>query len=300
MDIKISAVLNTINEEKNIDRALKSVKWADEIIIVDDGSSDKTLEIAKKYTKRIYKHKSAGYVEPARNFAISKAIGEWILLLDADEQIPTSLADKLKEIAQKMRGIGYVEIPRKNIIFGRWMKASMWWPDFHPRFFRKGKVVWKDEIHSKPQLLGEGIKLEAEGDLAIIHYHYDSLTQFIGRMNRYTTIQAEELIKAGHNFDWKDLINKPLGEFLGRYFANRGFEDGLHGLSLSLLQAFSFLVMYLKLWEMEKFADQEVSLTDLKEVSKKANLEINYWFKYGNLSKNPFKRFFQKAKNRVT
>lgn len=298
--MKISVVLNVYNEEKNIERVLNSIRWADEIIVVDDGSTDRTLEIAKKFTEKIYKHKSAGYVEPARNFALSKASGDWILLLDADEEIPKDLAEKLQGITNKMEAIDYVEIPRKNVIFGKWMKASMWWPDFHPRFFKKGKVVWKNEIHSKPQLIGNGIRLSEEEKLAITHYHYDNISQFIERMNRYTTIQSAELIKSGYEFSWRDLMLKPLGEFLGRYFSNRGFEDGLHGLTLSLLQAFSFLVVYLKVWQTRKFEPQAIPLTEIKQLSKRAGFQIGYWFKYGNLSKNPFKRFFQKAKNKVT
>lgn len=296
---RISAVINSLNAQDQIERALKSVGWADEIVVVDDGSTDKTLEVAKKYTKKIFHHKSAGFVEPARNMAIDKASGDWILILDTDEAIPAALAQRLKDVADKMEQINFLKLPRKNIIFGKWMKASMWWPDYNIRFFKKGKVIWSNKIHSQPQTKGLGIELEAKEELAITHYHYDSIFQFIERMNRYTKVQAEELVSSGYKFNWIDLIQKPLSEFLGRFFANRGFEDGLHGLALSLLQAFSFLVMYLKVWEIEGFKESEVDLNQLKVVSKQGGGELSYWFKYGNLSKNPFKRFLQKAKNKV-
>jgi glycosyltransferase involved in cell wall biosynthesis len=299
--MKISVVLNVLNEEKNIERALASIKWADEVVIVDDGSTDDTLNIAKKYTKLIYKHKSVGYVEPARNLAISKASGDWILIVDADEEIPETLVKRLQEVAEKMEQISFVEIPRKNLIFNKWMTASMWWPDYNIRFFKKGSVTWKNEIHSIPNVEGLGIKLDADEKFAIIHHNYsEGITQFIERLNRYTDIQAKELQKNGYKFNWIDLITKPTSEFLSRFFANRGFEDGVHGLALSLLQAFSFLIMYLKVWEMEKFKEQSIDLKDLKEVKNKMETEVNYWFKYGNLAKNPFKRFLQKAKNKVT
>lgn len=297
---KISVVINTLNEEKNIEKVLGSVKWADEIVIVDDGSTDKTIDLAKKYTKKIYHHKGVGYVEPARNFALSKATNEWILLLDADEEVPIALAKRLQDISIEMKDINYVEIPRKNIIFGKWMKASMWWPDYNIRFFRKGSVVWKDKIHSKPDLSGLEIKLEEKEELAIVHHNYDDLSQFIKRMDKYSTIQASELIDSGLKFHWSDLIIKPLEEFLSRFFAHRGFEDGVHGLSLSLLQAFSFLVVYLKVWEKQKFVSQEITIKDIKQLSKRSGLQIDYWIKYANLSKNPFKRFLQKAKNKVS
>lgn len=299
MSSKLSVVINTLNEEKNIERAIKSVSFADEIVVCDMHSDDKTVELAKKLGAKIVYHEKTNYVEPARNFAISKTTGDWILILDADEEISGDLATKLKQVSDQDDN-KVVEIPRKNIIFGKWMKASMWWPDYNIRFFKKGTVTWGDEIHRPPKTSGSLFKLELEEKYAIVHYHYVTLSQFIERMNRYTTIQADELIKNGYQFKWADLIAKPLGEFLGRFFANRGFEDGLHGLALSLLQAFSFLVMYLKTWEKEKFKEEQINLSDLKKLSGQAGEEINYWFKYGNLSKNPVKKFFQKVGNKIS
>src|SRR3989344_1582000 len=173
--MSISVVINTLNEEGSIKRALESLSWADEVVIIDDGSTDATLEILRN-TKmkdervKIFHHKSGGYVEPARNFAISKASGDWILILDADEEIPETLAVRLKNVTTEMQQINYVEIPRKNIIFGKWMKASMWWPDYQIRFFKKGVVTWRNEIHSKPGVTGEGIKLDDEERWAIVHH----------------------------------------------------------------------------------------------------------------------------------
>ena len=297
---KISVVINTLNEEKNIERAMKSVNWAGEIVVCDMYSEDNTVEIAKKLGAKICFHKKTNYVEPARNFAISKATGDWILVLDADEEIPDSLSKRLQEIAEKMHQINFVEIPRKNLIFGKWMKASMWWPDLNIRFFKKGTIIWSDKIHIPPKTQGEGIKLEAKEDWAIIHHNYDNLSQYIDRMNRYSTIQAREIVNNGYKFQWPDLVQKPLSEFLSRYFASRGFEDGLHGLALAMLQAFSNIVIYLKVWEAEKFKEQEINLDEIKNEARLGGQQLNYWFKYGDLSKNPFKRFAQKVKNRLS
>lgn len=297
---KVSIVINTLNEEKNIERAIASVKWADEIVVCDMYSEDKTVEIAKKNGAKLVSHRRTGYVEPARNFAIGKTGGEWILILDADEEIPQTLAKRLKEIVSKMHHIDFVEVPRKNIIFGKWMKASMWWPDYNIRFFKKGKVKWTDEIHRPPKTAGTGLKLEDAEEFAIVHHHYSSISQFVERLSKYTEIQSKELASSGYKFSWSDLITKPIGEFLGRYFANKGFEDGLHGLALSLLQAFSFLVMYLRVWEMEKFPSKDIDLKEIKEIRSKVGYEIDYWFKYGNLSKNPFKRFIQRLQSKVS
>ncbi len=287
-----------MNEEKSIERALKSVSWADEIVVCDMHSEDQTIEIAKKFGAKVFCHQREDYVEPARNFALSKASGDWILVLDPDEEVPESLVRRLQEIAGSIKQINYVRLPRKNLIFGHFMKAANWWPDYNIRFFKKGGVKWTDQIHRPPEVIGEGIDLPADEKWAITHNHYNSVTQFLERMIRYTKVQAEELKEAGYKFNWQDLIKKPLSEFLSRFFANRGFEDGLHGLVLSLLQAFSFVVVYLRVWEMEGFKSQAVNLPDLKQLSKHSGIEIDYWFKYANLSKNNFKRFLQKLKDK--
>lgn len=300
MNNKISAVINTYNEQDNIKRVLSSVAWADEIVLCDMYSTDETVAIAKKMGAKVVYHKNVGFVEPARNFAISKAIGDWILIIDADEEIPKTLADYLKKTAKENKDINYVEIPRKNIIFGKWMQASMWWPDYHPRFFRKGSVIWNEKIHSKPNASGKKLTLDPEEQNTIIHHHYTNIAQFISRMNRYTDIQAKELHEAGYEFQWQDLITKPVNEFLGRFFANKGFNDGLHGLSLSFLQSFSHLVMYLKVWELESFKQIDIKLKDIEKSTNSSGKELNYWFKYSNLSSNPLLAALQKARNKLT
>src|SRR3989344_6138183 len=245
---KIYVVIHTLNEASDLEQALESLKWDDEIIVCDMYSDDNSVEIAKKYGAKVVFHKRVSHVELARNYAISKASNDWILILDPDEEIPESLASRIQDITVKMEQINFVEIPRKNLIFNKWMKASMWWPDYNIRFFKKGTVSWGEKIHSDPQTDGEGIKLDTKEDYAIVHHHYNSISQFLDRLNRYTSVQANELHADGIKFQWTDLITKPLSEFLSRFFANKGFEDGLHGLTLSLLQAFSFLIVYLKLW----------------------------------------------------
>lgn len=293
---KISVVINTLNEEENIEQAIKSVKWTDEIIVCDMHSEDKTVEIAQKLDAKVIFHKRLNYVEPARNFAITKATNEWILVLDPDEEIPLALGKSLIQVASAMKQIDYVRIPRKNIIFNKWMRASQWWPDYNIRFFKKGKVVWENKIHRPPKVSGIGMDLSAEEDLAIIHRNYQTISQFIIRMNRYTTVEADQLIKQDYEFDWSDLIEKPLGEFLSRFFANKGYQDGLHGLGLSLLQGFSFLIVYLKVWENSSFKETDLVLTDLETEKNQAAYQINYWLKETKLSKNPFKRFLSKFK----
>lgn len=256
--MKISAVVNTYNEEKNIKRCLESLKnFADEIVVVDMHSGDKTIEIAKRYTDKIFSHEYTRYVEPARNFALRQASHDWILLIDADEELSPSLAKQLKKIA-KEKELDFVEIPRKNIIFDRWMEHSRWWPDYLVRFFKKGKVEFSKEIHIPPQTKGKGIKLEVTEENALIHYNFQTISQYLERLDRYTDIQTGILLKNGYQFAWGDLITKPAGEFLSRFFAGEGYKDGIHGLALALLQAFSELVLYLKMWEKQGFPKDDI------------------------------------------
>lgn len=275
--MSVSVVINTLNEEANIERAIKSVKkWADEIVVVDMESTDQTVKIAKRLGSKVFSHKSTHYVEPARNFAIEKAKGEWIFILDADEEATSSLCERLTQI-KNADDADFVRIPRKNIIFGKWMKHSRWWPDYNIRFFKKGNVTWESEIHSVPVTTGRGVNLPAEENFALVHHHYDSVEQYIERLNRYTTIQANELFKRDRAFKYSDFIQKPTGEFLSRYFAGQGYKDGVHGLIVSLLQSLSELCVYAKLWGLHGFKEQPVSLGEVAREIKNSQKETNYW-----------------------
>lgn len=276
--VKISVVINTLNEEKNLPDVLSSVKnFADEVVVVDARSSDKTVEIAKEKGANVYIYKEPiRYVEPARNFAISKAKGKWILILDADERLPKKLAIKLTRIVSKPAA-DYYRLPRKNIIFGKWIKHSRWWPDYNIRFFKKGFVSWGKIIHSVPTTVGKGLDLQAEVGNALVHNHYNSIEQYLDRMNRYTTEHAKLRLKEGYKFNWVDLIKKPAGEFLSRYFEGEGYKDGIHGLALAGLQAFSEFVLYLKVWQKERFKPQKLEVRELIDVMKESEDDFHYW-----------------------
>jgi (heptosyl)LPS beta-1,4-glucosyltransferase len=274
----ISVVINTLNEEKNLPHALASVKgFADEIVVVDMYSDDDTVVIAKSAEAKVFEHKRVGFVEPARNFAIEKATGDWILILDADEEIPHPLISILKNISDDPKSADYYVLPRKNIIFGKWIKHSRWWPDYNIRFFKKGHVSWSEIIHSVPVTNGKGADLTAIEENAILHNNYTSVDQYIERLNRYTTYKAPILIKGGYKFSWMDLIKEPVSEFVGRYFQGGGYKDGVHGLALALLQAFSELVLYLKIWQEEKFWERSIAIPNVVKEIKSAQKEINYW-----------------------
>ncbi len=300
MSEKISVVINTLNEAETLERAIKSAGWADEVLVCDMYSTDDSVKIAKKLGANVITHERLSFVEPARNYAIAKAKNNWILVIDPDEEISESLAKKLTEIANLDSVTTFVEIPRKNMIFGKWVKGSMWWPDHNIRFFRKDSVKWSDKIHRPPETAGQGVKLPDEERFAIIHYHYTSISQFMSKLDRYSGVQAKELFDEGHRFKISDLIHKPLNEFLSRFFALKGYEDGLHGLVLGLLQAVSFLIVYIKLWELEGFEQKNVDLKDLKTTTDQAGKDLAYWFSFTSLSHNPVKRLLQKAKSKIS
>lgn len=274
---KISVVITAIaGEEKYLGQCLSSVKnFADEIVVVDMSGGSEISKVAKKSNARVFKHDFVNYVEPVRNFGIEKATREWLLILDPDEELQDSLSKRLEEVV-KNNEADYVRLPRRNIVFGKVLRHSRWWPDYNIRFFKKGKVSWDEIIHAVPMTEGIGIDLPPKDEFAVIHHHYETVEQFVERMNRYTTVQAK-LKSKDYKFSWKDLISKPLLEFLSRFFAGEGYRDGIHGLALSFLQAFSELVVYLKIWGLQGFKDEELDLGSLLHELDASKRELNYW-----------------------
>lgn len=291
----ISVVINTRNEEKYLPGALSSVKnLAEEIVVVDMESTDGSVEIAKKFAARIIPHKFVSYVEPVRNFAIEHATGPWILILDPDEEIPPTLAKKLISLSKKTgsKDPSFYRLPRKNIIFSKWIKSSRWWPDFNIRFFQKGSVSWTEIIHDVPITTGIGRDLGAKEELAIIHHHYDSIEKFLLWSNRYAESRAMALRKSGYHFSWRDLIKRPMRDFLSRFFFGEGYKDGVHGLALSLLQGFAELMVYAKAWEQEGFYQQDLKVAEVKKEIERGEKELSYWVADSllKMETNPIKR----------
>jgi (heptosyl)LPS beta-1,4-glucosyltransferase len=277
MSAKLSVVVNTLNEAEILPRLLKSVKGlADEVVVVDMESSDNSIQIAKKFGAKVFEHKRLNYVEPSRNFAIEKATGDWILVMDADEEIPSDLANKIREIVEADE-YDYVRMPRKNMIFGHYMRYAHWWPDYNVRLFKKGKVTWSEVIHAVPNVTGRGYDIEAKEELGIIHHTYDTIEKYIEHLNRYTTVQAALKVKSGYKFKWRDMLIRPSNEFLSRYFGDEGYKDGPYGLALSLMQAFSELAFYLKVWQAEKFTDQKIRLTEVVSEMRERERDLHYW-----------------------
>lgn len=248
----ISTVIITYNEEALLKDCLQSViNKSDEIVILDLGSTDNTLNICKEFKAKIFTHQRVNFVEKVRNLAISKAKGDWVLILDPDERVSFTLWEKLLMVVKEDKYTA-INIPRKNIFFGRWINHTNWWPDRHVRFFKKGKVSWQEKIHLYPKVDGKMLDLPAIKEVAIEHFGYSTVGDFIDRQNRYSTIEAQNLYQAGERFSWSNFFWKPSREFLVRFIKHAGFLDGWHGFVLTyLMMVYQWQVM-IKLWELEQ------------------------------------------------
>jgi len=242
----VSVIIPVYNEEKNIKDCIDSLRdLADEIIVVDNSSTDKTAEIAKKLGANIFTQENdPSRIDLQKNFGFSKATCDWILSLDADERVTPELTSEIKSnIQHPTSNIQGYEIPRKNIIFGKWIEHTGWYPDYQLRLFKKGKGKYVSKKVHEP-IVVEG---KIERLLSPIHHeNYQSINQFLNRMVAYTDSEAEALLAGGYEFNYIDAIRMPFQEFLRRFFTHEGYKDGLHGLILSLLMGFYHFVIFLK------------------------------------------------------
>jgi glycosyltransferase involved in cell wall biosynthesis len=276
---KLSVVILTKNEEKNIADCIKNLKFADEILIIDDGSEDKTIERAKKLGARVYKQKLDNFTAQ-RNFALTKAKAQWVLFIDADERVSDSLGKEICLIIQKSNNdknqIDGFWIPRKNRIFNKFFQHTDWYPDYQLRLFKNGKAKYKRAVHEKVEIEGNTSCLKNP----IIHYNYDTVDQFIVKnYMQYADYEAQILLEGGYLFNLKDLVEKPVSEFLRRFYAGKGYKDGVHGLIASVLVAFATFIVYVKIWEKQGFKEREISINEIEYGLKSKSKNFRYWFK---------------------
>jgi glycosyltransferase involved in cell wall biosynthesis len=259
----VSVIIHTLNEEKNIRACLECVKWADEIIIIDMYSDDDTVKIAKDYTEKIFMHKRMRYADPARQFGLQQASNEWILVVDADELVPVELRNVLLEIAQADQ-YDAVSIPRCNYFFGYAMEQTGWGPvqDSQMRFFKKQTMHYTSQIHSFVHLSPEARIYSIQDDrYAFIHFNYLDVEQFIDKMNRYTTIEAENAYDNQSKFSKGRVFRHIFREFKNRYIKNKGYKDGFQGFMLAILMCTYRASVGFKRYFMEKLVTKNVAET---------------------------------------
>lgn len=301
---KVSAVISAYNEEKNIERCLKSLAFVDEIVVVDNSSQDKTVDLAKKYTDKIFSQKNnPKEIDMQKNLGFEKATSDWVLSIDADEEVTPELKDEILKILgpratghESSAGVNGYYIPRKNIIFGKFIQNTGWYPDPQLRLFKKGKAKFvKTHVHEPVKLEGEASYLTSN----IIHHHYNSISEFLSRtITLYAPNEAKDYLDKGYVFSYFDAVRFPLNEFLSRFFARKGYKDGFHGLMLSLLMAFYHFLIFAFIWEKKGFKeyDKDDFAKETEKEFRNAGKQILYWLTKEKLEqiKNPLQRSLKK------
>ena len=244
--IPVSVVIVTLNEERNIEDALKSAADFDEIIVVDSFSTDKTVEICKRYTDKFYQHEWSGYAKQKQR-AVDYAVSPWVLILDADERITAELRDEIAEAIERPDNAGF-SVPRMNFFLGTWIRHSGWWPDYTLRLFRKDMGAIEDrEVHERVVVKGSVGKLKS----CLEHYTYRTISDYIRKMDIYATLAAREIRKKSGRPGIVAILIKPCITFLKMYILRLGFLDGMHGMLLAVLYGYYTFLKYARAWEPE-------------------------------------------------
>jgi len=245
--VKISVIINTYNEERYIERCLKNLLWADEIIIIDMYSSDNTVNIAKKYTKNIYFHKREISVLYARNFSLTKANYNWVFIVDPDEIVPFGLVNKLKEVAENNL-YDAVSIPFQLFFLNRPLYYA--YPiTYKIRFFKKNVANFPKRVHSQPIINGNILTLEVIDDYIVKHYSVDTIGSFLKKILRYTKDEARHKFFSDNiKFNLYKLIKTPIAEFYYRFFVNKGFRDGFLGFVFCIFMSIYNFLIYFRLF----------------------------------------------------
>lgn len=240
---RLSVVVIAKDEEHNLGRCLGSVGWADEIVVIDNCSTDRTAKIAAEFGARTFSTEWRGF-GPAKQDGVRHATGDWILSLDADEEVSESLAAEIRKVvAKETKYVGF-NIPRRTRFLGRWIYHCGWYPDPVLRLFRKDQGTFNDAVvHERVVLEGSTGNLSGE----LLHYSYPSLEVYLQKFNRYTTLAAGEGHRQGRVASWFDIAIRPISAFIKHYFLKRGFLDGTEGFLISALSSVYVLVKYAKL-----------------------------------------------------
>jgi glycosyltransferase involved in cell wall biosynthesis len=244
---KVSVVVITLNEAAHLAACLDSVRWADEILVVDSGSTDDTLAIARRYTARIVVNDWPGYAAQ-KNFAATQTSHDWILSLDADERVSPELASELRGIlaGPEPTAAGF-RIPRVTFHLGRWIRGTDWYPDYQLRLYDRRRARWTGR-HVHESVKADGPVVDLGHDLQ--HYAYRDVAHHLRTMDRYTTLAARQLHEDGTRASWASVALHPVAAFLRNYVLRRGFTLGMPGLIVSLMNAGYVGLKYAKLWEL--------------------------------------------------
>jgi glycosyltransferase involved in cell wall biosynthesis len=242
---RLSIAIIAWNEEARLRACLESVTWADEIVVVDAESTDKTVPLAREFTDKVYVQPWPGFAAQ-KNFALEHTTAEWILSLDADERVTPELRARLEAIVKADGPADGYSIPRRNIFWGAWVRHGGLYPDYQLRLFRRGAGRFVDDaVHESVRVQGRVEKLAEP----LLHHSYRDLEDFVRRSNRYSTLSAQDWVRRGRPARLGDLIMRPLGRFVSMYILQRGFLDGWRGFVLAVLYAEYVFLRMAKVWE---------------------------------------------------
>lgn len=242
---RVSVVVITLNEEERLRACLESAAWADEVVVVDAESRDKTVQIAREFTDHVFVRPWPGFAEQ-KNFALARASSDWLLSLDADEEVSAELREEIGHLLDEGPACAGYRIPRRNIFWGRWVRHGGLYPDWQLRLFRgdRGRFVAR-AVHESVEVDGPVGRLRNP----LIHRSYRDTSDFLERANRYSSLAAEDWIRRGGRARLTDLVLRPLGRFGSMYLARGGFLDGWRGFLLATLYAYYVFIRSLKVWE---------------------------------------------------
>jgi glycosyltransferase involved in cell wall biosynthesis len=242
----ISAVIITKNEETNITECLKSISWTNEIILVDAQSTDKTVELAKDFTSKIFVHEWEGFAKQ-KEFALSKVSNEWVLNIDADERISPMLKDEIINLEENDADGYYIR--RENYLLKKHIKSCGWDNDYQLKLVRKSKTRLADRlVHERFIVDGKTERLKHR----LVHFTFTSIEKTLGKINYYSSLRAEELFNKGKQVGGFTIISHGLAAFFKFYILYGGFRDGVYGLIISLFNSFTKFLVYMKVWELQK------------------------------------------------
>ena len=251
---KVSAVIIVYNEENNLRECLETVQWADEIVVVDSHSPDRTVEIARQFTKKIFQKEYKGHIDKKR-FAVSKAAHDWVFSIDADERVTPELTEEIHGVLAQGGGeaVGY-DMPRMTRHLGRWILHGEWYPDRVTRLFRRSRMRYEGtEPHDRVILEGKRGHLRG----MLLHYNYRDFAHQIQTVQAYSDVAAKALFVEGRRAGFRNLVLRPPFKFLKCYFLKRGFLDGWPGFIIAATSAFYVLAKYVKLYEMQRSTNRK-------------------------------------------
>jgi len=245
---RLSACLITFNEERNVLDCLESIKWADEIVVVDSYSADRTVELAARYTERVLQREWRG-INEQRQFCLEQATGDWVLCVDADERVTPRLRDEIQGLLKSGPSCAAYAIPRKTFYLGRWIRHCGWYPGYKVRLFRRDAGRFGDnDPHDKVLIDGAVGKLRSD----LEHYTYRDLVHHASTVNSFSTTAAERLHRLGKRGSLWAMAFKPPWRFVWQYVLRGGFLDGGPGLIICIMSAYSVFLRSAKLWELSR------------------------------------------------